>query len=245
MLPRPCFVGLADALRAQNQRARREVGTRQQFQDGFQRAVRVFQPIDERVDDLAEVMRGDVGRHPDGDAAAAVAQQVRESRGQHGRLLRALQVVRHPVDGLFVDVGEHLHRDGGEAYFGVVVNEPVRDEGVALACHANRVDALRACVLDGDDGVEEVASFGRGHLELGVFGRERLPAGVGARRRVALVGRSCAYSATRGWRVAVRRTYALRYGTKSVLDSTRPVASLQNRSNALRFASDTKPILAA
>ena len=34
------------------------------------------------VDDLAEIVRRDVGRHADGDAAGAVDQQVREARRQ-------------------------------------------------------------------------------------------------------------------------------------------------------------------
>ena len=39
------------------------------------------------VDDLAQIVRRDVGRHADGDAAGAVDQQVREARRQHRRLL--------------------------------------------------------------------------------------------------------------------------------------------------------------
>ena len=45
------------------------------------------------VDHLAEVVRRDVGRHADGDAAGAVDEQVRELRRQHRRLLQAVVVV--------------------------------------------------------------------------------------------------------------------------------------------------------
>ena len=65
-----------------------------------------------RVDDLAEVVRRDVRRHADGDAGGAVDQQVREPRRQDERLAARLVVVGAEVDGVRVDVAEHL---GGEA----------------------------------------------------------------------------------------------------------------------------------
>ena len=49
---------------------------------------------DRRVDHLAEIVRRDVGRHADGDAAGAVDQQVREARRQDHRLLLGAVVVR-------------------------------------------------------------------------------------------------------------------------------------------------------
>ena len=64
-------------------------------------------------------MRRDVGRHADGDAGAAVEQQVRQARRQHLRLLRRGVVVRLEIDGVLVDVGEHLVGDRGQARFGV------------------------------------------------------------------------------------------------------------------------------
>ena len=53
--------------------------------------------VDQRhagVDDLAEIVRRDVGRHADGDAAGAVDQKVREFRRQNRRLLLGTVVVR-------------------------------------------------------------------------------------------------------------------------------------------------------
>ena len=71
------------------------------------------------VDDLAQVVRRDVGRHADGDARRAVDQQV----GQLGRQDRAAAaravVVLDEVDGVLVDVGEHLGGDRRHARLGV------------------------------------------------------------------------------------------------------------------------------
>ena len=69
--------------------------------------------------DLAQVVRRDVGRHADRDAGRAVDDQVRDARRQDGRLLMPVVVVWVGVDGLFVDVGEHLVRDRREARLGV------------------------------------------------------------------------------------------------------------------------------
>ena len=54
---------------------------------------RVVDQRDRRVDHLAEIVRRDVGRHADGDAAGAVDQQVREARRQDHRLLLGAVVV--------------------------------------------------------------------------------------------------------------------------------------------------------
>ena len=69
---------------------------------------------DRRVGDLAEVVRRDVRGHADRDAGAAVDQQVRDLRREDGRLLLRPVVVVDEVDGLLVDVGEHLAGDRRE-----------------------------------------------------------------------------------------------------------------------------------
>ena len=67
------------------------------------------------ADHLAQVVRRDVGRHAHRDAARAVDQQVREPRGQDRRLLQPVVEVRAEVDGVLVDVGQHLDRDRASA----------------------------------------------------------------------------------------------------------------------------------
>ena len=65
--------------------------------------------VDQRdagVDHLAEIVRRDVGRHADGDAAGAVDQQIGEARRQHHRLALGAVVVGLEIDGVLVDVLE-------------------------------------------------------------------------------------------------------------------------------------------
>jgi hypothetical protein len=81
--------------------------------------IRVLDEGDGGVDDLAEVVRRDVGRHADGDAARSVDEQLRELRREDRRLDLGVVVVRDEVDGLLVDVGEQLDRDARQAALGV------------------------------------------------------------------------------------------------------------------------------
>src|SRR3989454_10329957 len=72
-----------------------------------QLGLRVVDQDDQGVDDLAEVVRRDVRRHSDRDAAGTIDQEIRELRGKDQRLLqRAIQVV-HPVDRLLLEVLQH------------------------------------------------------------------------------------------------------------------------------------------
>ena len=62
---------------------------------------------EQRVANLAEIVRRDVGRHADRDAVGAVDEQVRKLRGQDvGLLVRAVEV-GDEIDGVLVDIGEH------------------------------------------------------------------------------------------------------------------------------------------
>ena len=60
-------------------------------------------------------MGRDVGGHADGDSAAAIDDEVGDAGGQDGGLDGGLVVVGGEVDGVVVDVGEHLAGDAGEA----------------------------------------------------------------------------------------------------------------------------------
>ena len=64
-------------------------------------------------------MRWDVRRHPDRDPGAAVDEKIRQLRGEDRRLLLRPVVVVDEVDGVLVDVGEHLAGDRGQPRFGV------------------------------------------------------------------------------------------------------------------------------
>ena len=92
----------------------------------------------QRLDDLGQVVRRDVGRHADGDAGAAVDQQLRNGRGQDDRLAQRGVVVVAEVDGLVADVAQQLFGDRRQARFGVAHGGgavAVERAEVALAVH--------------------------------------------------------------------------------------------------------------
>ncbi len=123
------LVGLPDRLAAHQDAAGREVGAlhdvAQRVVDVLDAQVRaaglVLDQIRDRVADLADVVRRDVGRHADRDAGAAVDEQLRKPRGQHDRLFGLIVEVGDELDGLFVDVDQHVERGAREARFGVPV----------------------------------------------------------------------------------------------------------------------------
>ena len=82
-------------------------------------SARIVDQRDAGVDHLAEIVRRDIGRHADRDAAGAVDQQVGKLRRQNRRLSFATVVVGLEVDGVLVEVVEQRLRDLGQAGFGV------------------------------------------------------------------------------------------------------------------------------
>ena len=106
-------VGVLDALAAQDQRAGREVRPLDAGHHRVERLLAGRLGVGEHplggVGDLAQVVRRDVGRHADRDAGRAVDEQVREPARQDDRLLRLAVVVVPEVDGVLVDVADHLH----------------------------------------------------------------------------------------------------------------------------------------
>ena len=99
--------------------AAREVGALDELHQALQVDRRVRDVGLGRLDDLAEVVRRDVRRHADRDAGRAVDEKVREARREDERLAGCLVVVGPEVDGVRVDVAEHLGGEALEARLGV------------------------------------------------------------------------------------------------------------------------------
>ena len=115
-------IGVPDLLAVlphQGDAGRGEVRPLHELQQVVERRLRVLDQQHRRVDDLLQVVRRDVRRHPHGDARGAVQQQVRQTRGQDHRLFVATVVVRLEVDRVLVDVGDQLFRDRRQPRLGV------------------------------------------------------------------------------------------------------------------------------
>ena len=115
----PLMIGGEDAGAADDEAAGREVRALNdlaQLVDGDLGVLKVRQA---RVDHFAQVVRGNVGRHADGDTAGAVDQQVGELRRHHRRLEQAVVVVRLEVDRVLVEIVEQVLRDLRQPRLGV------------------------------------------------------------------------------------------------------------------------------
>ena len=115
----PRRIGAMDAGPAEHDAAGREIGTRYDLHELCQLDRRILDQRDAAVDHLAQIVRRNVRRHADSDAAGAVDEQVRKPRRQHLRLLAGGVVGVLELDGFLVDVLEQLVRDLGEPRFGV------------------------------------------------------------------------------------------------------------------------------
>ena len=71
------------------------------------------------VDHFAEIVRRHVRRHADGDAGAAVDEQVGESGRENRRLGACLVIVRHEIDRVLLHVGHERGAEMGHARLGV------------------------------------------------------------------------------------------------------------------------------
>ena len=131
-------VGSTDAAAAHDDAGGGEVRAFDMLHQAGQVDVRVFDIRHTAVDDLAQVVGRDVGGHADRDALAAVDQQVREAAGQDAGFLLRLIEVGVPVDGILVDIGQHLNGHPAHAGLGVTVSSrgvAIHGTEVALAVH--------------------------------------------------------------------------------------------------------------
>ena len=114
-----CLVRLLHAVEPDDLAAGRQVGPRDEAHQRVDVRVRVLDEVAQRLDDLDQVVRRDVGGHADGDAGRAVDDQVRDRGRQHARLGLAGVVVGPEVDGVLEDAVGHRHRGRRHPALGV------------------------------------------------------------------------------------------------------------------------------
>ena len=94
-------------------------GPLHQVDQGVDAGVGRLDQVQQRIAQLAGIVRRDRAGHADGDAGGAVGQKVGEAAGQHDRLLGRAVVVGAEVDGVLVDAGQQRLGDLGEPRLGV------------------------------------------------------------------------------------------------------------------------------
>src|SRR5207248_10917059 len=98
------MVSGANALPAENDAAGWKVRTWHDRNEVVDRKCRIVDQCGTGIDDLAEIVRGNVGRHADRNAAGAIDQKIRKTRRQDQRLPFGAVVIDLKIDGVFVEV---------------------------------------------------------------------------------------------------------------------------------------------
>ena len=117
--PPPRLVRAQHAGVAVNRPTRRKIGGRDVLDEVGNFDVVVVDVGNDAVDDFAQVVGRDFCRHPDGDAVGAVDEQVRHGGRQHDGLLQRTVEILLKIDGIFVDVAEHLFGEARHAGLGI------------------------------------------------------------------------------------------------------------------------------
>ncbi len=149
-------VGVAHARQAHDLAGGREVRRPHELHEAVGVDGGIIDHRDAGINDLAQIVRRDVGGHAHGDPGGAVHQQVGHTRRQHRGLAPAVVVGGDGLDGVLVDVPQHLRRIARQAGLGVPhgrSRELLRAE-VALSVHGRipAVEVLRQAhqgVVDG------------------------------------------------------------------------------------------------
>ena len=109
----PGAIGFFRAFCTKNDSGSREVGTRHELDQVFNGSIRVIEQVHDRIGNLTQIVRRNAGTHANGDAFAAIAEEVRELAGKHDGFTLQLIVVGHEVYGVVVNVLHHFHCNGG------------------------------------------------------------------------------------------------------------------------------------
>ena len=102
------LIGFLDAAAAHDDAAGREVGTLDVLHQFVRGDLGVVDIGADRVAAFAQVVRGHVRGHADGNAGRAVQQEQRSLRGKDRRFLEGVVEVQVHVDGVLVHVGEDV-----------------------------------------------------------------------------------------------------------------------------------------
>ena len=113
-------VGFLNAPSAHDLSAGRKIWSLDDLHQFFNIGVPVFfypvvDDLYNAVDGLPQVMRRDIGCHTNRDTAGTINQQIRESCGEHGRLLLGIIKVGNKINSIFIDIRQHLHGDFAES----------------------------------------------------------------------------------------------------------------------------------
>ena len=135
-----------------------EVGAFDETHQFFGVGIGVLEGVEGGVDHLPEIVGGDVGGHSDGDALAAVDEEVRETGRKHGRLFGLARVVLDEVDGVLSDPLEQAHREVRQPRLGVARGSRGVVDGPEVPLRVDQQMAKREVLAHPHQGVIDAES---------------------------------------------------------------------------------------
>ena len=131
-----------------------KVGPGQVLHQFRKRRLRLVYEVDDRSGQLIQIVGRDIGRHAHGNACRAVEEKIRELSRQHRRLFQRAVVVGHKVDGVLLNVRQHLFCNLGETNFSVAHGRcRVSVNGTEVALSIDQRIAHRECLSHSDHGL--------------------------------------------------------------------------------------------
>jgi len=113
------FVGLPDSYTAADETGGRKIGPLNIPHESGYGDFRIVEQGHDPFTQLPQIVRRDIGRHPDGNPRRTVEQQVGNPGRQHQRLQKGVVVVRLERDGFLFNVSEEFMAKPVHANFGI------------------------------------------------------------------------------------------------------------------------------
>ena len=116
------FVCQANAVNTVNGGIGGKIGTLDVFHQVINRAFGIVHTVDSGINDLTEIVRGNIGCHTNGNTHRTVYQKIRETGRQNRRLLQAVIKVGHHRNNVLIEVAHHFVRNFIKARLGITVS---------------------------------------------------------------------------------------------------------------------------
>ena len=115
----PGFISLLQLAAAQNDAAGGEIRRRNMMHQPFDRDQRIIEKSAHRIDDFAQIVRRNVGRHAHRNAAGAIDQQIGEARRQNSGFLFRTVIVGDVIDRVLLYIRQQCFGRFRQSRFGI------------------------------------------------------------------------------------------------------------------------------
>ena len=121
-------IGFARPRAPQDHAAGREIRAGYNLHQTFGGYIRIVDQFQRRIDNFAQVMRRNIGRHTHSNTARAIDEHIGKAGREHGRLRVFAIIIEFKINRVFVDIREQISGRFVHAHFGIAH----RRRGIAI-----------------------------------------------------------------------------------------------------------------